>query len=366
MSLPVTNTPLASSRPSLGKVLLRWAAVVVCVVILIQTAIVVRLDPILLITKRQNAAEYLFGRTLSQQDRADALLQAERMPRMVAATQAERELRASATGSSLNTLELTRQSRILADAKLAEMTPQQKDAIIAAEFGRILDARRGGYFPPETGRDNIRAYLLALGETLAIALWGTLIAMVLSVPLALLAAQSTLRIIAPGEGLWHHALRWISRFIVRRFLDATRGFNEYVLALILVAVIGLGPFAGVLALAIHSLGVLGKVLSEALETLDNQQVEGVTATGAASAQVISYAVFPQIMPFAISQSLLRFETNVRSATILGFCGAGGIGFLMYDKINGYAYREVCTMMIIIIVTVALIDQACGRLMKAFL
>jgi len=165
-----------------------------------------------------------------------------------------------------------------------------------------------------------------------------------------------------GEGRHQALIRWLSRLAVRRLLDFCRGFNEFVMALIFVAVIGLGPFAGVLALFIHTFGLLGKVFSEAIEP---GQVEAVQASGAGPGQIISFAVLPQVMPLIVSYSLLRFESNVRSATILGFCGAGGIGFLMFDKINGYLYREVSTMMILVIFGVFIIDYLCGILRARF-
>lgn len=154
--------------------------------------------------------------------------------------------------------------------------------------------------------------------------------------------------------------------MVRRFLDFARGFNEFVMALIFVAIIGLGPFAGIMALFVHTTGILGKVFSEAIEAIEPRQVEAVVSTGSGSGQVISFAVIPQVMPTIVSYSLLRFESNVRSATILGFCGAGGIGFLMFDKLNGFLYREVCTMMIMVIILVSIIDYLCGKLRSCFI
>jgi len=154
-------------------------------------------------------------------------------------------------------------------------------------------------------------------------------------------------------------------FFTRRGFDACRGFNEFVLALIFVAIIGLGPFAGVMALAVHTFGVLGKVFADALETVQQGEIDGVTATGASATQVVSFAVLPQIMPYVVSQTLLRFESNVRSASVLGLVGAGGIGFLIDAKLKSYDFQEVATMMIMIIVVVSLIDFACGRIMKRF-
>jgi len=207
---------------------------------------------------------------------------------------------------------------------------------------------------------------MALLETVAIAIWGSLFAVLAAVPVSVLAATNTLEIVCQGDSRMHRAIRWFSYFVIRRFLDFCRGFNEFVMALIFVAVIGLGPFAGVLALAIHTFGVLGKVFSEAIETIDPGQVEAVMASGAGAVQVVVFSVLPQVMPLMVSYSLLRFESNVRSATILGFCGAGDIGFLMFDKLNGYLYREVATMMIMVIISVSIIDYLCGKLRNQFI
>jgi phosphonate transport system permease protein len=145
-----------------------------------------------------------------------------------------------------------------------------------------------------------------------------------------------------------------------------RGFNEFVMALIFVAVLGLGPFAGILALWIHTFGILGKVFSEQIEAIEPGQVEALSSTGAFVDQTIAFSVLPQVMPGFVSYSLLRFESNVRSAAILGFVGAGGIGFLIFDKLNGYLFREVCTMMIVIIIAVGIIDFLCGKLRRRFI
>jgi len=138
------------------------------------------------------------------------------------------------------------------------------------------------------------------------------------------------------------------------------------MALIFVAVIGLGPYAGILALWIHTFGVLGKVFSEQIEAIESGQVEALTSTGANPVQTIVFSVMPQVLPGLVSYTLLRFESNVRSAAILGFVGAGGIGFLIFDKLNGYLFREVCTMMIIIIMTVGVIDHFCGKIRMRFI
>ncbi len=354
-------------RTPLWRRILGLVLMLACVATLVASWRATKMDPGLLWSNREKAAEFLLGRTVSDADKAAARASAERFPEMLA-TERARELIRGEYGARGQPLprepQLGREVRARAEALLGEKTPAERSAEVEREFARQLAQMRGGFFPPELGRKQLATYLDALVETLAIALWGTVLAVLGSIPLALIAARSTLAILAPGESTSHRVLRWLSRFVVRRFMDGCRGFNEFVLALIIVAVIGLGPFTGVLALFIHSMGILGKVFSEAIDAMEPGPVEGVASTGASPLQIISFAVVPQVMPMLVSNSLLRFETNVRSATILGVVGAGGIGFLMSDKINGYQYREVCTMMIIVIVAVSLIDLACTRLMRA--
>lgn len=347
--------------------LVRAAMLLACLAVLAVSYNATGIAPGSLWSNRGKAAEFLFGRGVPEADRADALAQAERFPEMLATQQARDEIRQEYAARSEPVPRepaLGREVRGRAERLLAAQSPDERRAVVDREYERGLSRLRGGFFPPETSPRRLSMYLASLGETLAIALWGTLLAVVGAAPLALLASRTTLDILAPGDSALHRGLRWTSRFVVRRFLDLCRGFNEFVLALIIVAIIGLGPFTGVLALFIHSLGVLGKVFSEAIDAIEPGPVEGVASTGARPLQVISYAVAPQILPSLVSNSLLRFETNVRSATILGVVGAGGIGFLMSDKINGYQYREVCTMMIVVIAAVTAIDLVCTRLMRA--
>jgi phosphonate transport system permease protein len=338
-----------------------------CLAVLAAAYRASEVSPGLLWTNRWKAVEFVFGRELSEQQLADAKAQAERFPELLASQRAREEVRAEYTsrGDPLPPESaLGREVRAQTTKLLEEQTAQERARIVEQEFQRQVTSARGGFFPPEIRAEKLKQYAMSLGETLAIALWGTLLAVVGALPFALLASPRTLNILAPGDSWWHAVLRWTSRFIVRRFLDGCRGFNEFVLALIIVAIIGLGPFTGVLALFVHSLGILGKVFSEAIDAMDQGPVEGVSSTGARPLQVVVFAVLPQIMPYLVSNSLLRFETNVRSATILGVVGAGGIGFLMSDKINGYQFREVCTMMIIVILAVSVIDLLCTRLMRA--
>ncbi|WP_417323628.1 PhnE/PtxC family ABC transporter permease [Enterobacter kobei] len=130
--------------------------------------------------------------------------------------------------------------------------------------------------------------------------------------------------------------------------------------------VGLGPFAGVMALFIHTTGVLSKLLSEAVEAIEPGPVEGIRATGANKIEEILYGVLPQVMPLLISYSLYRFESNVRSATVVGMVGAGGIGVTLWEAIRGFQFQQTCALMVLIIVTVSLLDFLSQRLRKHFI
>lgn len=224
----------------------------------------------------------------------------------------------------------------------AEMRPMTlvRDAGNMLEYGR-------GFFPPNFSE--WRHYLVELLITLQIALWGTALAVVCSVPLALLASAN----ITPA---WVHVP-------VRRVLDACRSINEMVFALLFVVAVGLGPFAGVLALWVHTTGVLAKLFSEAVEAIDPQPVQGIRATGATVLHEIVYGVVPQVMPLWVSYALYRFESNVRSASVVGMVGAGGIGMVLWDVIRGFQYRETAAVLLMLVVSVSLIDVVSGQLRK---
>jgi phosphonate transport system permease protein len=190
----------------------------------------------------------------------------------------------------------------------------------------------------------------AIVETLQLAIVGTLFAIVLSSPFAILASRN----IAPPP------LYGLTRLL----LNANRAIPDIIFALIFVAAVGLGPFGGVLALAIGSIGFMSKVYAEAIEAIDPQQVLAVRATGASRAQTIVYAVAPQAMPMIASYSLLLFETNIRSATVLGIVGAGGVGFELQKYMSLFQYQYLTGALIIIIVVVTLIDRISDRIRKS--
>jgi phosphonate transport system permease protein len=142
---------------------------------------------------------------------------------------------------------------------------------------------------------------------------------------------------------------------IRRLMDAFRAINEMVFAMLFIVAVGLGPFAGVLALLVHTTGSLAKLFSEAVEAIDPRPVEGIRATGAHPIVQVVYGVIPQVLPLWVSFALYRFESNVRSASVVGMVGAGGIGVVVYEVIRGFQYAQTCAVLIIIVVSVSIID-----------
>jgi len=180
-------------------------------------------------------------------------------------------------------------------------------------------------------------------ETIQISIWGTTLAIFFTIPFGLIAARN----ISP-----HPLLYNLARFI----LNATRSISEIIFALIFVAAVGLGPFPGVLALAFHSVGMLGKFLADAIENIDSGPVEALLATGANKWQVIVYAVLPQVLPEFVTLCLYRWELNFRSATILGIVGAGGIGFELITSMRLFKYPDMTAILIIILTMVIAVDS----------
>jgi phosphonate transport system permease protein len=191
-------------------------------------------------------------------------------------------------------------------------------------------------------------WLKMLGETILISYVGTLIGAVLAFVLNFFAAQNT----SPAS--------WL-RFLIRRLLEFARTVPGIVFALIFVIAFGLGPMAGVLAIAIHSTGALGKLFSEIVENADMKPVEGVRSTGASWVSCMRFAVLPQVMAGYASYALLRFEINVREASVMGFVGAGGIGQELVVAVRKFYYSDVSAILLTIIVTVFVIDITTGWL-----
>ncbi len=194
------------------------------------------------------------------------------------------------------------------------------------------------------------AYLADMIVTVQIAIWGTALAAVFGVPFAILSSSN----ICP---------QWVVQ-PVRRLMDACRAINEIVFALLFVVAVGLGPFAGVMAIFVHNMGVFSKLYSEAVEAIDPRPVEGIRATGARRIPEIVFGVIPQVIPLWTSFILYRLETNVRSATTLGIVGAGGIGQSLYESIRAFHYAETAAQMIIVVAAVIVIDMISAQLRKA--
>jgi phosphonate transport system permease protein len=205
----------------------------------------------------------------------------------------------------------------------------------------------GLMIPPSPGGSAL-VFFKALGETVAIAFLGTLLAAILSLPLGFLAAKGVI-----GGA--------VMRFITRRFSDSIRGVDTLIWALIWINVVGLGPFAGVLAIMTSDIGSFSKLFSEAIEAADRRPSEGVTSTGGGQMHVIRFGLLPQVMPVLLSQVLYYFESNTRSATIIGIVGAGGIGLHLAEMIRTFEWDRVAFIILMVLATVALIDFASSRL-----
>jgi phosphonate transport system permease protein len=205
------------------------------------------------------------------------------------------------------------------------------------------------FFPPDFS--DWRTYMREMLVTIQIAIWGTGLAILFAVPCGILCAAN----IAPV---------WVYQ-PMRRLMDMLRSINELIFAMLFVVAVGLGPFAGVLALFVHTLGVLAKLFAEAVEAIDPHPVEGIRSTGAGKIEEIAYGVLPQVMPLWISFSLYRFESNIRSAAAIGMVGAGGIGQVMFEIIRGFQFAQTSALLIIVIISVSLVDLFSQWVRKTF-
>ena len=203
--------------------------------------------------------------------------------------------------------------------------------------------------PPAPGAQ-LGDILRGLGESLAMALLGTLAAALLALPLGLLGARSIL-------------VNRLAHFSVRRLFDGLRGMDQLIWALAFVRAVGLGPLAGVLAIAAAEVAVLAKLYAEAIENADPRQTEAVRATGGGRLAVIRFGLLPQVLPVMLAQTLYAFESNTRSAAVLGVVGAGGIGLQIAERIKVRYWNEVAFIILLILATVAVIDTLSGRLRR---
>ena len=190
-------------------------------------------------------------------------------------------------------------------------------------------------------------------ETLAMAFLGTLLAAVAALPLGFLGARN----VVPN---------WVFHFGLRRVFDGLRGVDQLIWALVFVNVVGLGPFAGIMAIAVGDCGTLAKLFAEAIENVDRKPVEGVRAAGANRVQTMRLGILPQVLPVMLSQTLYYLESNTRSATILGVVGAGGIGLQLSDRIRVNNWDEAAFIILMILVTVYVIDWLSRLIRQRFI
>lgn len=261
---------------------------------------------------------------------------------MKMALQPPRDLRA-------RTFRLVIWGLVLAMLAWAWRGAEMKPVALVEQGGNILTLI-SDFFPPDF--TDWRMYMKEMIVTMHVAVWGTLLAVICAVPLGIMSSEN----IAP----W-----WICQ-PVRRLMDAARAINEMVFAMMFVVAVGLGPFAGVLALWVHTTGTLAKLFSEAVEAIEVSPVEGVRSTGASFLEEIIFGVIPQVFPLWISYSLYRFEANVRSATVVGMVGAGGIGMVLWELFRSFNFRQTCAVMAIIVLVVTLFDLLSQRLRKMVL
>ena len=195
--------------------------------------------------------------------------------------------------------------------------------------------------PPDFSNFNLLVYSMI--ETIEIAILGTFIAIVLSIPLALLSAKN----IAPNIVVF---------FIARTVTVFFRAIPEFIIAMILVIAIGFGAMPGVLALGIHTMGFLAKFYAEDIEHIDKGPIEALKSSGASKGQIISFAVIPQIIPSFVANNLYILDRNIRMATMLGIVGAGGIGYELQSAFRMFEYQKVSAIIIIIFITIFIIDN----------
>jgi phosphonate transport system permease protein len=224
---------------------------------------------------------------------------------------------------------------------------------IFAGLGRLGDITLLMFPPSPHSWEHFWTYLGALGQTLAIAFLGTTAAGILALPLGFLAARNVIA----GR---------IVHFLSRRVLDTIRSVDTLIWALIWINVVGLGPFAGALAITSTDFAALAKLMSEAIETADKGPVEGVTAAGGGRLAVMRFGLLPQVLPVFASQALYFFESNTRSATIIGIVGAGGIGLYLSEMIRVLEWQEAAFLIVMVLITVAVIDVISRRLRAAIM
>jgi phosphonate transport system permease protein len=205
-------------------------------------------------------------------------------------------------------------------------------------------------FPPAFGY--FHQLVEPLWDTLNIATLGTLIAIVIAVPVAFLAAHNT----TPSTRM--------VRPVALLLIVASRSINSLIWGLLLVTIIGPGIFAGVIAIALRSIGFIAKLPYEAIEEIDESQVDAINATGASPLQVLDYAIVPQVLPAFAGISVFRWDINIRESTVLGLVGAGGLGLKLQASLNTLAWSQVTAILLVILATVAVSEWISARVRRA--
>ncbi|QDA35963.1 phosphonate ABC transporter, permease protein PhnE (plasmid) [Paracoccus liaowanqingii] len=210
----------------------------------------------------------------------------------------------------------------------------------------------GRMFPPALAY--VPELMVPLWDTLNMATLGTMLGVAMAVPVAFLAARNT----SPAPRL----LRPVAMFVI----VASRSINALIWALLLVAILGPGLLAGIIAIALRSIGFIGKLLYEAIEETDARQVEAVTATGASRAQVVGYAIVPQVLPTFWGITVFRWDINIRESAILGLVGAGGLGLKLQASLNTLAWPQVTMILIVILGTVVVSEGISAKVRRALI
>lgn len=223
--------------------------------------------------------------------------------------------------------------------------------------------RYHGFFPPDVSQSNLSKYSLALLDTLMMGFISLLISVPLGFVMSLFMSRNLLFFIFPGDSFIMNSLRYTIYTITISIANVTRSVNELVWALFFVSAIGLGPLSGVLALGIHSAGVMAKLLAERYEDINIDSVKSSKFIGHNFIEMFLYSILPQIKPHLYSTILYRFETDTRSASILGAVGAGGIGFYLFESLRNFDNQQVTTIILMIIFMVGCIDFFSARLRK---
>jgi phosphonate transport system permease protein len=242
--------------------------------------------------------------------------------------------------------------------------------LFSRDGGGAILAYLGRLFPPDLSSDVLRETLWKTVETFAISFIGTLMAVIIALCAVFFASRNLiysglLYEMEPAQG-WTRALRMIPYLMAKGLLNGLRTIPEIVWALIFVFLVGLGPFPGVLALGVHTGGVLGKLFGEVLEDVDPQPIESLQSTGADKLQILFYGILPQVLPQFISYTLYRWEVNIRMATILGLVGAGGLGQEIQIARSLFLDNRLCTLLIAIYILVTIVDYLSAYLRRKVL